>query len=83
VLYTGTLGWTVATAWTWEGKVIVEMKSVDRLLPVHKAQLLSYLRLARCKLGLLINFNVTRLTAGIVRVVNCFPESQRSQRSLR
>jgi GxxExxY protein len=66
-----------------EGKVIVEVKSVDRLVPIHRAQVLSYLRLAGCKLGLLINFNVTRLTDGIVRVVNGFPESQRSPRSRR
>jgi GxxExxY protein len=61
-----------------EGKVIVEVKSVARLMPIHRAQVLSYLRLAGCKLGLLINFNVTWLTNGIVRVVNGFPESQRS-----
>jgi GxxExxY protein len=66
-----------------EGKVIVEVKSVERLLPIHKAQLLSYLRLASCKLGLLINFNVMRLANGIVRVVNGFPDSPRSLRTLR
>jgi GxxExxY protein len=66
-----------------EGKVIVEVKSVERLLPIHKAQLLSYLRLASCKLGLLTNFNVMRLANGIVRVVNGFPDSPRSLRTLR
>jgi GxxExxY protein len=53
-----------------EGKVIVEIKAVDQLLPIHKAQLLSYLKLSGCKMGLLINFNVKLLTDGIVRVIN-------------
>jgi GxxExxY protein len=58
-----------------EREIIVEIKAVERLEPVHKAQLLSYLRLARLKVGLLINFNVTWLTQhGIHRVVNGFPE---------
>ena len=51
-------------------KVIVELKVVERLLPVHEAQLLSYLRLSGKKLGLLINFNVAVLKDGIKRVVN-------------
>ncbi|MEO7557936.1 MAG: GxxExxY protein [Gammaproteobacteria bacterium] len=51
-------------------KVIVELKVVENLLPLHKAQLLSYLRLTRKKLGLLINFNVPALKDGIKRVVN-------------
>ncbi len=46
------------------------MKVVEKLLPVHKAQLLSYLRLMNKKLGLLINFNVPVLKDGIKRVVN-------------
>jgi len=53
-----------------EEKVIVEIKAVDQLLPIHKAQLLSYLKLSQCKMGLLINFNVKLLTDGIVRVIN-------------
>jgi GxxExxY protein len=53
-----------------EEKVIVEIKAVDQLLPIHKAQVLSYLKLSGCKLGLLINFNVKLLTDGIVRVIN-------------
>jgi GxxExxY protein len=53
-----------------EEKVIVEIKAVDLLLPIHKAQLLSYLKLTGCKMGLLINFNVKLLTDGIVRVIN-------------
>mgnify|MGYP000209194320 CR=1 FL=1 len=50
-------------------KLLVELKSVDKLLPVHKAQLVTYLRLTNRKLGLLINFNVTVLKEGIQRVV--------------
>ena len=51
-------------------KLIVELKAVDTVLPVHTAQLLSYLRLSGMKLGLLINFNVPHLRSGIKRVVN-------------
>lgn len=53
-----------------EDKIIVELKSVEAVLPVHEAQLLSYLRLARRPLGLLINFNVPVLRAGLRRVVS-------------
>lgn len=53
-----------------ENKVIVEIKSVENLLPVHYAQLLTYLRLSDLKLGLLINFNCCKLNEGIHRVVN-------------
>ena len=66
-----------------EEAVIVEVKAVDRLAPIHKAQLLSYLRLSGCKVGLLINFNVKVLKDGIRRVVNDFPDSSRSQRAQR
>ena len=51
-------------------KIIVELKAVELLLPVHKAQLLTYLKLANKKLGLLINFNVPRLIDGFVRMIN-------------
>lgn len=50
--------------------VIVELKAVERLLPVHKAQLLSYLKLSKCKLGFLLNFNVVHMKDGIRRLVN-------------
>jgi GxxExxY protein len=53
-----------------EGKVIIELKSVESLQPVHKKQLLTYLRLADKRLGLLINFGVPLLKNGISRVVN-------------
>ncbi len=52
-----------------EKEVIVEIKTVEQLLPVHKAQLLTYLRLTDLHLGLLINFNVPILRLGIKRVV--------------
>ena len=50
-------------------KVIVELKTVESLLPVHEAQLLTYLRLTGCKVGLLVNFNVQVLKRGIKRMV--------------
>jgi GxxExxY protein len=53
-----------------DGQVIVEVKAVDGLLPIHQAQVLSYLRLSGCKVGLLINFNVSLLSAGIKRLIN-------------
>jgi GxxExxY protein len=52
--------------------VIVETKSVEKLLPIHCAQLLSYLRLTEKRLGLLVNFNVPRLVQGVKRIVNNF-----------
>ncbi len=51
-------------------RVIVELKSVDKIAPIHQAQLLSYLRLSDKPIGLLINFNVIRLTDGVVRLVH-------------
>jgi len=64
-----------------EKGVIVEVKAVDKLAPIHKAQLLSYLRLSGCKVGLLINFNVKVLKDGVVRVVNDFPEELKEIKS--
>jgi len=52
-----------------EDRVIVELKAVDRLEPIHEAQLLSYLRLSGCKVGLLINFNVRVLRDGLKRLI--------------
>lgn len=51
-------------------KAVVEIKSVEILLPVHHKQLLTYLRLSEKKLGLLINFNVNSLKDSIIRIVN-------------
>ena len=55
--------------------VLVELKSVEALLPVHKKQVLTYLKLTRLKLGILINFNTNLIKDGIVRVVNGLPSS--------
>ena len=52
-----------------EGKMVVEVKSIDALAEIHMAQILTYLRLSKCKLGLLINFNVAHLKDGIKRVI--------------
>ena len=52
-----------------EDKVVVELKSVKSLEPVHEAQLLTYMKLTGCKIGLLINFNVPVLKQGIKRMV--------------
>ena len=53
-----------------ENKVILELKSVEALSPVHHKQLLTYLKLTEMKLGLLINFNVSLLKDGFQRIVN-------------
>ena len=52
-----------------ENKVIVEIKSVESLADIHMAQILTYMKLSGCKLGLLVNFNVNRLKEGIKRVI--------------
>jgi GxxExxY protein len=51
------------------GRVVVELKAVNALEPIHEAQLLTYMRLTRCRVGLLINFNVAVLKDGIKRMV--------------
>jgi len=56
-----------------EDKVIVEIKSVDQIMPIHHAQVISYLKLSDCKVGLLINFNEKLLKHGVHRIVNEFP----------
>jgi GxxExxY protein len=53
-----------------ESVVVVEMKAVDHVLPVHQAQLLTYMRLLDCPAGLLINFNVPKLVDGVKRLIN-------------
>ncbi len=58
-----------------EDQVIVEIKAIEKLLPIHDAQLLSYLRLAKKRLGLLMNFHVPVLKSGLKRIVNEFPDS--------
>jgi GxxExxY protein len=53
-----------------DGRVILELKSVETLAPIHEVQMLTYLRLTRCPVGLLINFNVQVLKDGIRRIIN-------------
>ena len=53
-----------------ENKSIVEVKSIDALNDIHLAQILTYLKLSNCKLGLLINFNVLLFKNGVKRVIN-------------
>ena len=52
-----------------QGKVVVELKAVKELEPIHEAQLLTYMKLTGCRVGLLINFNVPALKRGIKRMV--------------
>jgi len=52
-----------------DGKIILEIKSVAKVNPIHKAQLHTYVRLSRCRVGLLMNFNKVRLIDGVTRVV--------------
>ena len=53
-----------------ENRVVVELKAVEALIDIHLAQMLTYLKLSECEVGLLINFNVTQLIKGIKRVIN-------------
>ena len=52
-----------------EEKIVLELKSVGEILPVHEAQLLTYLKLTRCKLGRILNFNVAVMRKGIRRII--------------
>ena len=56
-------------------KVIVELKSVEAVSPIHKKQLLTYLRLANLRLGYLLNFGAATMKEGITRIVNALPEA--------
>jgi GxxExxY protein len=57
-----------------DNQLIVELKSVEKIEPIHKAQLLTYLKLSDIRLGLILNFNVTMMKDGIVRIVNDLTE---------
>ncbi len=59
--------------------IILELKSVEHLAPLHKAQLLTYLKLAKKEVGLLLNFNTVHLRDGIIRVANSFPPMSSSR----
>lgn len=52
------------------GRVVVEVKAIERIADVHRAQLLSYLKLGGFRIGYLLNFNVALMKSGIVRMVN-------------
>ncbi len=58
-----------------ENAIILELKACDEIEPIHKAQLLTYLKLSKLSLGLLLNFNVPLMRDGIVRIVNEFNEN--------
>src|SRR5437588_7593856 len=62
------------------GKVIIEIKSIEAIAPVHRKQLLTYLRLTDKRLGLLINFNVDLIKNGITRVVNACKKDRTQRR---
>jgi GxxExxY protein len=63
-----------------ENEIIVEVKAIEKLLPIHEAQLLSYLRLAKKRVGLLMNFHVPVLKNGLKRIVNEFPDAEWANR---
>jgi GxxExxY protein len=63
-----------------EDEIIVEIKAIEKLLPIHEAQLLSYLRLAKKRVGLLMNFHVPVLKSGLKRIVNEFPDAEWEER---
>ena len=63
-----------------EGAIIVEVKSVQALHPIHSAQMITYLRLAKLPIGFLINYNEALSKNGLHRFVNRYDESSRSSR---
>jgi GxxExxY protein len=63
-----------------EDAVLVELKSIEQILPIHSAQLLTYLRASHKQIGLLINFNVLALKDGIKKIVNDYTEFGRGPR---
>jgi GxxExxY protein len=58
-----------------EGKIVIELKSVDELAPIHEAQVMTYLKLSGCHLAFLFNFNTRLLNNGLKRVVRGLPET--------
>jgi GxxExxY protein len=56
-------------------RLVVEVKAVERIEPVHKAQVLTYLKITNCRLGLLVNFNVALMKQGIKRIINPYHQS--------
>ncbi|MGA2356807.1 MAG: GxxExxY protein [Terriglobales bacterium] len=66
-----------------EDEIIIEIKAIEKLLPIHDAQLLSYLRLTKKRVGLLMNFHVPVLKNGLKRIVNEFPDAEWENRQER
>lgn len=64
-----------------ENEIVVELKAIEKVLPIHEAQLLSYLKLSGRQVGLLLNFNVVHFRNGIKRLVNNFRPSASSPSS--
>jgi GxxExxY protein len=64
-----------------ENEIILELKAVEKVIPIHEAQLLSYLKLSNKQVGLLLNFNVLHMKEGITRIVNGYRRSPRSSAS--
>jgi GxxExxY protein len=64
-----------------EDKVLVELKAIESVLPVHKAQVLSYIRETKHRIGLLINFHVPKLVDGVTRIINDHRHSELSESS--
>ena len=64
-----------------ENEIVVELKAVEKVLPIHEAQLLSYLKISNRQVGLLLNFNVVHFRNGIKRIVNNFNPSASSPSS--
>lgn len=64
-----------------EELVVVELKAVDKLMPLHRAQMLTYLRLTGCPVGLVLNFCAPVLKDGIMRVANGYPEGEDAEES--
>ena len=63
-----------------EDEIVLELKSVDALLPIHDAQLINYLRLSEKRIGFLVNFNVARIKDGLRRRVNKLEDDERRPR---
>ena len=58
----------IASTWSLSDRILLELKAVERLLPIHEAQVITYLRLSQLPVGLLVNFNVTALRNGLRRL---------------
>jgi GxxExxY protein len=66
-----------------ENKVVLELKSIEKILPIHEAQILSYLKLSKLPIGFLVNFNVPLIKNGVKRFVNNFGENSATSASPR